>query len=103
MCARTPGSGAPRDGAPVGRGSQGGGRKRRSAIAATTWPPAPPRHKPCRPATMCAAGRGRAVVVGAGVWGQVGEEETLEHEAFSRVDPMIQRKQAAHLTHLPPG
>ena len=37
--------------------------------------------------------------MGAGVWGQVGEEETLEHEAFNLVDPMIQRKQAPHLSH----
>ena len=37
--------------------------------------------------------------MGSDVQGQVGEEETLEHEAFSLVDPMIQRKQAAHLTN----
>ena len=35
----------------------------------------------------------------ADVWGKVVEEETLEHEALSLVDTMIQRKQATHLAH----
>ena len=37
--------------------------------------------------------------VGANVQGPVVEKEPLEHEAFCFVDPMIQRKQAAHLVH----